>query len=86
MERDKMENKIEPETTQNELVSKIEKLHELESCKHCTHNEKAQKPFSDMKNIELTPLAEKAIEETAKKYGVKEESCLVCLSIQGIIS
>jgi hypothetical protein len=59
----------------------LDNIQKLSHCKNCRRNEKAQEPFSNMVPIELMPLSQKVIEGTAKKYGVKESSCLICLAI-----
>jgi hypothetical protein len=66
---------------QNEFKTDIEALKNTPFCSHCRNNKKASKPFSEMKKIELTPLAIKALEHTSKKFSIKED-CLICLSVK----
>ena len=66
------------------IPEEIEALHNLPSCKHCKNNSHASKPFSEMKNVKLTPLSEKVLEETAKQYDI-EPNCLICLSIKNFL-
>ena len=72
-----MFKEIEPKT----IPEEIEALHNLPSCKHCKKNDKAEKPFSKLKKVELTPLTERIIKQEARQYGIKEESCILCLTI-----
>ncbi|MGD0449624.1 MAG: hypothetical protein ABSA79_01040 [Candidatus Bathyarchaeia archaeon] len=69
---------------QNDFKTDIEKLHESLSCQHCRHNEKGQEPFDEMKQIKLTPLADKALQQTAKQFCV-EPDCVLCLSVQSFL-
>lgn len=62
---------------ENDFKTAIEKLHELENCKHCPNNPQAKKPFSEMKNLKLTPLSKKVLSQ----FNIKEE-CFVCLSLE----
>ena len=78
-----MSSKIDQtKTSQNEIASEIEKLQKSQNCRHCKNNEKAEKPFAEMKNVKLTPLTEKVLDQAAKQFKIKEKSCLVCLSIK----
>ena len=76
-----MSSKIETKTPPEEIARLIEVLHSLPHCKFCKKNEKAETPFTEMQQIEITPLAENALKATALKHGLKEETCLICYSI-----
>ena len=76
-----MPKEINPE----EILSVMEKLNKLPNCKHCKNNTKAEKPLSEMVQIELTPQLEQVLDSSAQKLALKEKSCLICLGLESFM-
>jgi len=80
-----MSSKIEPKTTPEEILTVFEAINDLQKCKHCRNNSKATQPFDEMKRIKLTPLSEKVLDQVAKQYSIKEETCLICIALEAFL-
>jgi len=52
-----------------------------EGCCHCLNNPNAKKPFNQMRELDVTPLADKVAQKLAKETGLKE-GCIYCFCVR----